>query len=188
MTRLNAPRMLSYGLTSAVLMLPEPAWAGEITYEISEVPPGHLIVTETVIVNAPVAELWAAYTTVEGYTAWGAPVADIDLRPGGLFRASFDEDAGLEGDAVNTLRIVNFVPERVLTLKAEISPAWPEILLKDAENLYNVITFEAVDDQTSKLTSYGVGVTDSQEMRQLVSLGEQASIRRYQPLIEYLER
>ena len=63
----------------------------------------------------------------------------MDFRPGGTIRTSYDAEAGITVDNANTLRIINYVPERVLTLQAVESPRWPELLRKDANDLYNVI-------------------------------------------------
>lgn len=38
---------------------------------------------QSVIVPAPIAQVWTAFTTTDGYRAWAAPVVQIDFRVGG---------------------------------------------------------------------------------------------------------
>ena len=46
-------------------------------------PTGERLLVEDILIEAPLAEVWSAYTTEEGYTKWAAPKARIDLRVGG---------------------------------------------------------------------------------------------------------
>lgn len=158
-----------------------------ITYRIDRTEDGGVVVTETVVVEASVGEVWKAYTTADGYTEWAAPSASIDLRAGGEIRTSYDTENGLDGAHVNVLRIINFVPERLLTLQADVSPNWPDVLKKDADNLYNVVLFESLDDGRTKITSYGLGYTDSPELRELMAFFERANHGLYAKLIASLE-
>lgn len=49
------------------------------------------------IVDAPVENVWAAWSTSDGLRAWLAPHADIDLRVGGLMRTNYNT-SGTLGD------------------------------------------------------------------------------------------
>lgn len=156
----------------------------EITYAVQATAEGQLVVVETVTVRAPIERVWDAYTTPDGYASWAAVAADVDLRPGGTIRTTYREDGDLTGDDVNTLHIVNYVPMRLLTLQADVSANWPEVLKRDAANLYNVILFDSVNPTTTRITSYGLGYTDSPELRQMMAFFEQANRRLYEKLIE----
>jgi hypothetical protein len=76
------------------------------------------IVTEGVI-DAPVNEVWDAWTTTAGLGKWLAPHADIDLRIEGVMRANYDPEGAL-GDA-NTIenRILAYEPGRMLAIRAQ---------------------------------------------------------------------
>ena len=162
--------------------------AAPITYNIEATDDGSIIVLETIEINAPVTRVWAAYTTAEGYQSWAAPVASVDLRPGGRIRTSYDAEAGLDGDAVNTLKIVNYVPHRLLTLQAEVSDNWPDVLKRDADNLYNVILFDDLGDDRTRVTSYGLGYSDTPELRRMMQFFEQNNQMLYKKLIDAVER
>lgn len=158
----------------------------EITHAVHETDDGGLVVQETVTVHAPIERVWAAYTTSDGYASWAAVAADVDLRPGGTIRTTYREDGDLTGDGVNTLHIVNYVPMRLLTLQADVSANWPEVLKRDAANLYNVILFDSLDPTTTRVASYGLGYTDSPELRRMMAFFEQANRGLYEKLIESL--
>lgn len=58
-------------------------------------PPRAITLERTV--RAPIEDVWAAWTTVEGVTSFFAPAARIDLRKGGAYEMLFDADQA-EGD------------------------------------------------------------------------------------------
>ena len=148
---------------------------------------GELILVETVNIRAPVRRVRDAYTTSSGYTSWAAPRAEVDLRVGGSIRAHYDPN-GRIGDAQTiTIRVVNYVPQRMLTLQANISSNWPEILTEQAAQLYNVILFEPVSEDRTRLVSYGLGYRDSEEMRELMNFFMTANTQLYERLIAMLE-
>ena len=69
------------------------------------------------IINAPLAKVWAAFTTKNGIESWMVPVAEIDLRIGGTLKTSYDTD-GVIGDA-NTIvhSILSYEPNRMISMK-----------------------------------------------------------------------
>ncbi len=170
-------------LTSRMSPANEPA----ITYDLEKSDDGQLIVKETVTVGASIKDVWRAYTTSEGYAQWAAVAAEIDLRPGGSIRATYNTDGNLAGDDITTVHIVNFVPERLLTLQAEVSANWPEVLQRNAANLYNVVLFESLEPKRTKITSYGLGYTDSPELRQMMKFFRKANRDLYERLIASVE-
>ncbi len=159
-----------------------------ITYDLEKSDDGQLIVKETVTVAATIEDVWQAYTTSEGYAQWAAVAAEVDLRPGGSIRATYNVDGDLTGDDINTVHIINFVPERLLTLQAEVSANWPEVLQRDAANLYNVVLFESLEPKKTRITSYGLGYTDSPELRQMMKFFKEANRSLYEKLIASLEQ
>ena len=148
---------------------------------------GERILVETVVVDAPVAEVWRAYTTDEGYASWAAPKARIDLRVGGTIRTQYDPESEIGDPGTNTLHIVNYVPERVLTLRAELSANWPEVMQQDAERLTNVILFEALSPTRTRIESYGLGYGDRPEYEGLLGFFLEANRGLYATLKDVLE-
>ncbi len=146
---------------------------------------GQMVLVQSYTVDAPIGEVWAAYTTSEGWMAWAAPKAEVDLRVGGTIRTAYAGEIG--GEQTNTLRIVNYVPERLLTLRADLSKNWPEIMQKDAENLSNVILFEDDGEGGTRVESYGIGYTDAPEYERLMGFFIDANEKLHGVLVKYLE-
>ena len=114
-----------------------------------------------------------------------SPKAEVDLRVGGTIRTAYQGEIG--GSNSNTLHIVNYVPEKLLTLRAELSNNWPEIMQRDAEKLTNVVLFDKVADGVTRIQSFGIGYSDAPEYEQLMSFFIQANESLYQNLRAYLE-
>lgn len=121
-----------------------------------------LFLRQTVIVEADLDRTWAMFTTAEGARRWMAPVMEIDLRPGGAMRANYDADAAIGDAGTIENRIVNYVPHRLLTLQADLDAVgeadWlTEEVRANADQLYNIIEFEALDPARTRVTSWGIG-------------------------------
>ena len=70
-------------------------------------------------IDASVDDIWNAFTTTEGLQTWVAPLADIDFRVGGKWRANYNKDGKL-GDAKtieNT--ILCYDPKRMISAKSD---------------------------------------------------------------------
>lgn len=72
---------------------------------------------QSVVIDAPVAILWKAFTDAEEFKRWNSPVAAIDLRVGGSLEASYDPKKVL-GDPDNIKhRIITYLPERMVVFQ-----------------------------------------------------------------------
>ena len=159
--------------------------ARDATSQVLRTDANELILIQEVLFEAPIADVWRAYTTAEGWTAWASPKAEIDLRVGGTIRTAYQGEIG--GSNTNTLHIVNYVPEKLLTLKAELNSNWPAIMQEDAERLSNVILFDETTDGVTRIQSYGIGYTDAPEYDQLMGFFIKANESLYESLRAYLE-
>ena len=153
--------------------------------EVIETDAGELVLIQEVSISAAVEDVWKAYTTAEGWTAWASPKAEIDLRVGGMIRTAYQGEIG--GSNTNTLHIVNYVPEKLLTLRAELSRNWPEIMQEDADRLSNVILFSETEGGFTRIQSFGIGYTDAPEYDQLMGFFIKANEGLYENLRAYLE-
>ncbi len=155
------------------------------TSQVLKTDANELILIQEVSFVAPIEDVWRAYTTADGWTAWASPKAEIDLRVGGTIRTAYQGEIG--DSNTNTLHIVNYVPERLLTLRAELSGNWPKIMQDDAERLSNVILFDEIEDGVTRIQSFGIGYSDAPEYDQLMSFFMKANEGLYQNLGAYLE-
>ncbi len=161
--------------------------APPIRSQVLETDARGLVLVQTVTVEAPVRRVWRAYTTEDGWRAWSSPAVAIDLRPGGTIRTHYEPGAEIGDPGTNTLHIVNYVPERVLTLQAEVADRWPDVMKEDAGNLMNVIVFEKLGENRTRIHSYGVGYRDSPAYHELLAFFMPANEALFQNLKDYLE-
>jgi uncharacterized protein YndB with AHSA1/START domain len=121
------------------------------------------IAQQSRVLDAPVADVWAAFTTTEGYSAWAAPFAEIDFRVGGTIEASYAENPVLGDPANIIIEIQAYLPERLLVLKTVQAP--PGVADEDTlARLVSVFEFEDLGDQTTRLTISGVGYTEADQV------------------------
>jgi hypothetical protein len=101
-------------------------------------------------------DVWARFTTAEGYKAWATPMAKIDFGIGGMIEASYDSRAKL-GDPDNIRnRIIAYAPERMVALKNENAPA----SLPGREKFGEIVTIIELADAgpgQTRVTITGVG-------------------------------
>lgn len=146
-----------------------------VTSEIRKTKAGERILVQTLRAKASVEAAWTAHTTDAGYASWAAPQAKVDLRVGGSIQSRYDTAGKIGDPGTNTLTIINYVPNEVLTLRAAPAPTWPEFLKKDADNLSNVVLFRQLDDGIVEVVSYGIGYRDAPEYDQLLSFFSKAN-------------
>ena len=175
--------LLLWGLGSAAASAD-----GPISSRVERTALGEHILVQEVLVEAPLDQVWAAYTTSDGWSAWASPVARIDLRVGGTIETHYDPNAAIGDPGTNTLRIVNYVPRRLLMLKADISERWPEVLKQDGEHLANIILFESLSPNRTKIESYGVGYGNSPEYDEMMQFFIEGNESLFRKLIEVLEK
>lgn len=104
-----------------------------------------LVLIQEVIINAPIDSVWAAYTTKKGWESWAVPLAEIDLKVGGTIKTNYNK-AGKIGDSTTIVtHIINYVPKKLMTLQAEITDNFPEFMIKEAKDFYNIIYFDEIE-------------------------------------------
>ncbi len=128
-------------------------------------PQANPVVTEGVI-NAPVAEVWRLWTTKEGIESWMVAKTDIDLRPGGLWRTSYNKDSTLDDDSSIHHMVLAFDPGRMFvsrTIKAPKNFPFPNAILKP----WTIVYFEAAGESRTKVTVHMLGFGDDDESRRM---------------------
>lgn len=177
--------LLVFGPTASNAEDSKPESIENATSRVAKTDANELILVQEISFYAPIEDVWKAYTTAEGWTAWASPKAEVDLRVGGKILTAYQGEIG--DSTTNTLHIVNYVPHRLLTLRAELSGNWPEIMQEDAEKLSNVILFDEVADGVTRIQSYGIGYSDAPEYDRLMTFFIKANESLYENLRTYLE-
>ncbi len=85
------------------------------------------------------------------------PIVEIDFKINGTIKSHYDSTAtiGDKGTIVN--HILNYIPQKQITMQAELNENFPEFMIGEEKNLYSIVDFEKVDENQTKLTIYGIG-------------------------------
>ena len=149
------------------------AHAQEISSDRIAVSEHEQALVQTLVLDAPVEQVWAHFTTSRGVSSWMAPVAEVDLRSGGSIRSNYDACAAVGDAGTITLEIVNLVPERMLLLRSDLSVAadaeWmTPAIMERGPHMANLIEFEALDDGRTQITSWGLGYGIGEEWETMI--------------------
>jgi uncharacterized protein YndB with AHSA1/START domain len=135
------------------------------------------------LIHAPVAAVWAAFTTKEGQESWNVAHAEMDLKIGGKMRTHYDA-AGRIGDP-NTIEntILCFEPRRMLAIQV-LSPPEKFPFKSAIKKVWTVIYFEDAGPSLTRLRIVGSGYSDDEESRKLRSFFEKGNAYTLQKLQE----
>lgn len=159
-----------------------------VTSSIDSSITNELVLIQEFNINASVKSVWEAYTTAKGWKNWVAPLVEIDLKIGGQIRANYNSEGSI-GDSTTIINnIINYVPERLITLQSEISEHFPEFMKKDAKNFYNIVYFYPMDKNKTNIISYGIGYKNNEKYNALMKFFISGNEMTYINLIAYLEK
>jgi uncharacterized protein YndB with AHSA1/START domain len=136
------------------------------------------ILTEAII-DAPLADVWRAFTTKEGIESWMVASGDIDLHIGGRQRTSYTKGADLDGDTAIHQDILAIDPERMMAMRVVKPPKgfpFPHAIA----NTWTVIYFESIDAAHTRVIARMLGYTSDEEsvkMRAFFETGNRATMR-----------
>ena len=146
-------------LSAAVAQSPPQAFAvDDQSYVVAD---GTRVLQQSLIVPAPAAEVWTAFTTSEGFASWAAPVAFVDFRLGGFIEATYDPKGtiGAPGNIRN--EIVAFVPQRMLAIRNTQAPPSTAFDAPTFQKLHTVIFLDPAGARATRVTivqpGYGTG-------------------------------
>jgi uncharacterized protein YndB with AHSA1/START domain len=143
------------------------------------------LVTEGVI-NAPVADVWAAFTTKAGLESWMVAHTDIELKVGGRWRTHYDPK-GMLGDAGGIEHtILALDPKRMIAFRT-VKPPEKFPFKKALEAMWTVVYFEDAGQGRTRITTACLGFTDdedSQKMRKFFEAGNDITVKRLQKRFE----
>ena len=142
-----------------------------IESELIAVSDGEQALRQSLIVDLPLSETWAMFTSEAGVSSWMAPVAQVDLRSGGAIRTNYDACAAIGDAGTITLEIVNILPERFLLLHTDLSgnqSSWMNDAIRArGPDMTNLIEFEPVGEDRTRITSWGLGYGTGEDWEQV---------------------
>lgn len=146
-----------------------------------------LILKQLFIVDAPVEKVWAYFTEEELYQQWSAPVVEIEMKINGKIRANYRPGGSLEDDDTITIHILNYIPEKLITLQSEIPETFPAFIKQNEKNFYNITEFNETESGGTEIISYGLGYKNTDQFQEVISFFAQGNLQSYQKLIGLLE-
>ena len=147
----------------------------------------NLILKQSFEVNVSLDSVWNAYTTKKGWENWATPIAEIDLKINGIIKTNYNKEGKIGDDSTITLHIINYIPKRMLTLQAEMSKNFPAFMKEDEKDLFNMILFEEISPNKTKVISYGIGYKNNEKYMSLLKFFIKGNEQSYLNLISYLE-
>jgi uncharacterized protein YndB with AHSA1/START domain len=113
-----------------------------------------------VLVNAPVAKVWQAWTTTDGIKTFFAPDAHVELRVDGPFEIFFNPYAPPGQKGADGMRIIGFQNERMLSFTWNAPPDLPEAR---KQRTIVILRFEPQGDAQTRVILHHVGWGDGGE-------------------------
>lgn len=145
---------------------------------------GHRVQQLRVDIDAPVAQVWAAFATSDGFRTWAAPVAQVDLRNDGMIEASYSMRARI-GDADNIRNlIVAYVPERLMVLQNVNAPANAPFDRELFKTIRTVIEFQDLGNGRTRIIQTGVGYGDGAAYENLYTHFHSGNAQAFQMLAQ----
>lgn len=106
----------------------------------------HRMIKKNASVDAPVEEVWDAWTTPEGVITFFAPRANLELCIGGRYEMLFNLTAPPGQQGSEGVRILSFVPREMLSFEWNAPPEFPEVR---REKTWVVVKFESKKGKTN---------------------------------------
>jgi uncharacterized protein YndB with AHSA1/START domain len=135
------------------------------------------IVTEGVV-NAPIDEVWKAWTTREGMESWMVGKTDFELKVGALWHTSYNKASTLDDDTTIHQQLLAFDPGRMLAIRTVKPPKgfpFPNAI----GSTWTVVYFEPAGAAQTKVVAKMFGYSadeESQKMRAFFERGNKATL------------
>jgi len=93
---------------------------------LEDLPPERAI-REAVVVDAPVDQVWEAWTTPEGVRFFFSPACNVELRVDGPYEILFDPEALIGERGAEGMRVLAFHPKTMLAFTWNAPPHLAEV-------------------------------------------------------------
>ena len=124
-----------------------------------------------IVVSAPRADVWKAWSSVEGAKTFFSESANIELRPGGAYEIYFDMSApaGQRGGESN--QVISFVPEEMLLFSWNAPPKFGPLR---NEHTYVLMRFEDAANGGTRVRLTHFGWRDGKEWNEIYNYFDKA--------------
>jgi uncharacterized protein YndB with AHSA1/START domain len=107
------------------------------------------VIREEVVVDAPVDQVWQAWTTEAGVRSFFAPACEVELRVDGSYEILFNPDAPVGERGAEGMRILAFQPEKMLAFTWNAPPHLPQVR---GQLTHVLIRFEPLTEGRTRVT------------------------------------
>jgi len=134
------------------------------------------------VVNAPVDQVWAAFTTREGLESWMAAHATIELKIGGRMKTQYDPKGTVDDAKAIENTILSYEPLRMLSIKVAKAPdtfPFPNAI----KNMWTIVYFTPEGDKTTRVREVSMGFgndNESKKMREFFNRGNAFTLQKLQ--------
>jgi uncharacterized protein YndB with AHSA1/START domain len=112
----NGNRTYAFSLFVTVMIIAAVPVSAETRSKADTVQQTLPVISNSAILNAPIKKVWEAWVTREGMESWLSPAAEIDPRPGGVYRAIYFPAATRPVDRGNDGKIIAMETEKMLSI------------------------------------------------------------------------
>jgi uncharacterized protein YndB with AHSA1/START domain len=134
------------------------------------------------IVDAPIAEVWSAIATAEGWMTWAVPIAWTEPSDSDLLETAYDPAARPGQPQTIQQRVILRVPERLLAFRTVKTPAgFPHF--ETFARVASVFELAAQGERRTRVRLTMTGYPDNEAGRQLLGFfdeGNRISLERLQ--------
>ena len=118
------------------------------------------MIEKQAVVNAPIDDVWKAWSTTDGVKSFFAPDAKVEARSGGPFEIYMNPYAepGLKG--ADDMRVLAVQPPTMISFTWNAPPHQPEIR---AQRTMVIVRLRAVDARSTEVTLRQVGWGDGEK-------------------------
>lgn len=141
---------------------------------------------QTILIQAPIEEVWDAWTTTEGILKWMVPHGRVDFKVGGKYTSTYDPSSDLNGEEVIENTILAYDPHKMIAFRTTKTPASFPFTAAIA-NTWSVVYFEDAGIDKVIVRVHGLGYGDdeqSQMMRDFFNQGNQMLLETLKKVLE----
>jgi len=130
------------------------------------------------VVNAPVEEVWKAWTTREGMESWMVGRTDFELTVGAIWHTSYDKQSTLDDDRTIHQQLLAYDPGRMLSIRTVKAPkGFP--FPNEIGRTWTVVYLEPIGSAQTRVIGKMFGFSaneESQKMRAFFERGNRATL------------
>lgn len=110
---------------------------------------GTTTLDQRVVVNAPLAAVWQALSTSEGWRGWAAPFAVVDFRLGGFIETSYRMDAQAGSPENIRNQILAYLPKRMFAIRNVQAPPKAAFDVATFQSMHTIVLVEPQTDRST---------------------------------------